>query len=656
MGFKKKQIVTVYKKFSKIYTQLKTEKLVKNKLYKIQSFDFLNQNSSITTLKYNLTIRKILESREYLFLNFKELNIFTKNKNNIKLLRQESKRKKLIFNINGNFSIFKEEVDSVSFDLKANINFNFDYKKKKNTKNLKQKKKSLNYSLSDFLPMFNEYGKFKISFDLYCFCSSRIFPTSLCSGKFLKIFKKLGVFRMDMDFFSPIKWTYQYGLILRCSIIYFILQSDLCEKIFLINLFPSILDFCFSCSIFIKSISLPIISFKTCPMKFFREIKNISYCKNYIKEKLNFQNYLNNLINRLLFLDGFSSKIKSLIINYFWKFIKKKLYNNKFFKKKKCKNDCFSYFFFFKAEKIADSYSIKNLFKIFENIEEIKGFKLILEYFLSENKESSVFHSNKITTVKIKKILVFLKKKLLSFKNNKSEKITAILKLGKKKSNFEIAINSGKKFIGLEVHLEIFFSIFIKISFSFIIKSQWQFYRVNISNKRANFFDNNTLSYPLVYIKCKKINLMFKTNFFKNKTEKISKKKTHYLIFYQELEISKNKIGIQTNKNHRLSFMISNYLYEVFFYSNSDDLSLIFFSVFRKIVKQNYHMRKIIIPVFFNRLLCWISKNINFLTFPKNFNSRFFDKLFKKKQIISINMEYYSIWINYNQNIKKIDW
>jgi hypothetical protein len=149
---------------------------------------------------------------------------------------------------------------------------------------------------------------------------------------------------------------------------------------------------------------------------------------------------------------------------------------------------------------------------------------------------------------------------------------------------------------------------------------------------------------------------MFKTNFFKNKTEKISKKKTHYLIFYQELEISKNKIGIQTNKNHRLSFMISNYLYEVFFYSNSDDLSLIFFSVFRKIVKQNYHMRKIIIPVFFNRLLCWISKNINFLTFPKNFNSRFFDKLFKKKQIISINMEYYSIWINYNQNIKKIDW
>ena len=71
MGFKKKQIVTVYKKFSKIYTQLKKEKLVKNKLYKIQSFDFLNQNSSITTLKYNLTIRKILESREYLFFNFK---------------------------------------------------------------------------------------------------------------------------------------------------------------------------------------------------------------------------------------------------------------------------------------------------------------------------------------------------------------------------------------------------------------------------------------------------------------------------------------------------------------------------------------------------------------------------------------------------------
>jgi hypothetical protein len=143
MGFKKKQIVTVYKKFSKIYTQLKTEKLVKNKLYKIQSFDFLNQNSSITTLKYNLTIRKILESREYLFFNFKELNIFTKNKNNIKFLRQESKRKKLIFSINGNFSIFKEEVDSVSFDLKANINFNFDYKKKKKHKKFKTKKKKL---------------------------------------------------------------------------------------------------------------------------------------------------------------------------------------------------------------------------------------------------------------------------------------------------------------------------------------------------------------------------------------------------------------------------------------------------------------------------------------------------------------------------------
>jgi hypothetical protein len=621
----------LYKKFSKIYTQLKTEKLVKNKLYKIQSFDFLNQNSSIITLKYNLIIRKILESREYLFFNFKELNIFTKNKNNIKFLRQESKRKKLIFSINGNFSIFKEEVDSVSLDIKANINFNFDYKKKRNTKKLKQIKKSLNYSLSEFLPIFNENGKFKILFDVYCFCSSRIFPTSLCSGKFLKIFKKLGVFRMDISFFSPIKWVYQHGLIIRSSIIYFILQSDLCERIFLINLFPSILDFCFSCSIFLKSIPLPIISFKTFPMEFFKEIKNISGCKNYLKEKLNFQNYLDNLINRLLFLNGSSSKIKRLILNYFWKFIKKKLYNNKFFKKKKFRYDCFSYFFFFKAEKIANSYSIKNLFKIFENIDEIKGFKLILKYFLSENKESSVFHSNKITTVKIKKILGFLKKKLFSFKNNKSEKITAILKLGKKKSNFEIAINSGKKFVGLVVQLEIFFSIFIKISFSFIIKSQWQFYRVNISNKRANFFDNNTLSYPLIYIKCKKINLMFKTNFFKNKTEKVSKKKTQYLIFYQELEISKNKIGIETNKNHRLSFMISNYLYEVFFYNNSDDLSLIFFSVFRKIVNQNYHMRKIIIPVFFNRLVCWISKNIDFLTFPKKFNFKFFDKLFKKK-------------------------
>ena len=652
MVFKKKPNVTMYKKFSKIYTHLKTEKLVKNKLYKIQSFDFLNQNSSITTLKYNLNIRKILESREYWFFNFKELNFFTKNKNNIKFLRQEFKRKKLIFNINGNFSIFKEEVDSLSFDLKANINFNFDYKKKKNTKNLKQKKQSLNYSLSDFLPIFNEYGKFKNLFDVYCFCSSRIFPTSLCSGKFLKIFKKLGVFRMDIDFFSPIKWTYQYGLILRCSIIYFILQSDLCEKIFLIDLFPSILDFCFSCSIFLKSIPLPIISFKTDPIKFFSEIINISYCKNYLKKKLNFQNYLSNLINRLIFLDRFSSKFKRLIVSYFWKFIKKKLYNNKFFKKKKCKYDCFSYFFFFNAEKIGDNYSIKSLFKIFENNEEIKGFKLILEYFLSENKKSSVFHSNKITTVKIKKILVFLKKKLLSFKINKSEKITAILKLGKKKTNFEIAINSGEKFIGLEVHLEIFFSVFFKISFSFIIKSQWQFYRVNISNKKANYFDNNTLSYPLVYIKCKKINLIFKTNFFKNKTEKNLKKKTQYLIFYQELEISKNKIGIQINKNHRLSFMISNYLYEVFFYSNSDDLSLIFFSIFRKIVKQNYNMRKIIIPTFSNRLLYWISKNIDFLTFPKNFNFRFFDKLFKKKQIISINMEYYSIWINYIQNIK----
>ena len=67
---------------------------------------------------------------------------------------------------------------------------------------------------------------------------------------------------------------------------------------------------------------------------------------------------------------------------------------------------------------------------------------------------------------------------------------------------------------------------------------------------------------------------MFKTNFFKNKTEKNSKKKTQYLIFYQELEISKNKNGIQTNKNHRLSFMISNYLYEVFFYSNSGDINI----------------------------------------------------------------------------------
>jgi hypothetical protein len=87
-------------------------------------------------------------------------------------------------------------------------------------------------------------------------------------------------------------------------------------------------------------------------MKFFREIKNISYCKNYIKEKLNFQNYLNNLINRLLFLDGFSSKIKSLIINYFWKFIKKKLYNNKFFKKKNLGTIVFHIFFSLRLKKL----------------------------------------------------------------------------------------------------------------------------------------------------------------------------------------------------------------------------------------------------------------------------------------------------------------
>ena len=79
--------------------------------------------------------------------------------------------------------------------------------------------------------------------------------------------------------------------------------------------------------------------------------------------------------------------------------------------------------------------------------------------------------------------------------------------------------------------------------------------------------------------------------------------------------------------------MISNYLFEVFFYSDSDDLSLIFFSVFRKIVKQHYNIRKIIIPIFFNGLVSLISKKIDFLNFSKNFNSKFFTKLFKKSKL-----------------------
>ena len=104
----------------------------------------------------------------------------------------------------------------------------------------------------------------------------------------------------------------------------------------------------------------------------------------------------------------------------------------------------------------------------------------------------------------------------------------------KKKQNLEIGIVSPKNFVGSNINLGTSYHIKPTTVISIRIKSEWQLFRVPISNRMVEELRENLFDFIIIMLKNYGINLNVITSFFLTPTDK-SLKKSENLASYQRL-------------------------------------------------------------------------------------------------------------------------
>lgn len=649
----RKPLIIFYKKFSRLYGKLKAEVLIKNKGYKLLNINFFKKDLYLNEIKYNLNNKKILKSRENFCPDFRELTFVLSNKYILKFLQREITKRKLFYRQFGIFSIFKDESEELSLKLKINLDFLLNFNKKKIIENFFPKEYPFTIISSDFSPIIGKTIWSKKNFPVHFLCCSKLSPNLSGFDRSLNIFKKIGVFNVKINNSTQIKWGYICGFIFRCSILYFLSQSDLCrESTLKRNLYLAI-QFSYYHSLIIKFVTFPIFFFERCHFKNFKEKLSIYTTFRCFKE--------NDPIQRLsffkkigaFFLDYLSSKTTELIFFCFWKCIKKNFQKGIVSQSNVVIIKFFSQFYSLKDEKILTKKPIFDVSPFLKKTGGLKCFRKMMKTSFSYYPTNSIFIVNPKLFLSNNIIVNFLKIKLLSRKVHENKKIKGIIKMEKKKSIFELAINSIESHIGLTFYLIIFSPNATKILFSFKIKSNWEFVRVVFSNKKSSSMDNNIISYALIHSQIKNFNLNVKSNYFQKQTIQYSNSKNKSIFFLDRKKISKrnNKKGF--DQSNSLKIKLANCFFEIFCLDNVNQIGLKFFSISRKISKKNFSRSVKFIHSFLIGLFFWIKIQMIFKKLPKNLSSKLLNKNLKEKYrfLQKINFEFYSIIVFYQTMI-----
>merc|ERR1712166_798243 len=117
----KKLLITMFKDFSKVYGRLDTRCKIKGGKSKILTLNFFNKNTVVNKVNYNLSKKKILESKEKFNTELKELIFNLVNTFTLNLLNEEMERTKVFSKIGGLSSIFKGEIEQMPVKLNTRI-------------------------------------------------------------------------------------------------------------------------------------------------------------------------------------------------------------------------------------------------------------------------------------------------------------------------------------------------------------------------------------------------------------------------------------------------------------------------------------------------------------------------------------------------------
>jgi len=258
------------------------------------------------------------------------------------------------------------------------------------------------------------------------------------------------------------------------------------------------------------------------------------------------------------------------------------------------------------------------------------------------------FYKKKNQWLVSKKFIHFLKSNLLSFKILKKEKIRILVKLEKKRLNFELAIETTKNYIGFVLKIVLVYTGSLKFNFSFRIISNWHLFKILVSNKKFGDTPYGLEFYSLLKIENKKINMEFSTNYFQ-KLPDYSLKEKILVISLNKLKFLKKNFDKGTPLNYNLIFKLGRMLSVLYTENNIRNLKLKLFSIFKQIqIPKLYYKRSVLISLI-TLLINWIKKYISVVKIRGKLNPRLFNKGNDKKLNFfqKINIEYYMIMTYY---------
>jgi len=643
MNFKtKKPILICYKNCSKLYGTM--QDLFKLKRGRGDNFkiNISNQKSNITNIIYNLNVKKFLKSRDNSFENLFELLTNLNKKKFSKILNQEIKRKHELLKKFYILSVFISEIEDVRLNLNFKMNFllKIDGRTNKNSSNFQKKTKYS--SLSVFPLIYDNFKKFRKSI-VFCFFLSKIVLDSGIYDTSIKTFRKIDLLNINNDTTFKLKWFYPIGLIFKCSLFFILIPSNTCKEFNYVNKIYKKLQFLLYRSISLKSIFSSVLVY----LSYHEKIVKIggTFIKNYLKCRTNNKNQRNRIkvlengIGSTVFWD----RISNQIVDHVYHYIDKKFSKlEPLFYKKRLKR-IVSNFHYILLDKTLQKTNFK--IKYFsKNLDEKKCWdKLDHNLFKMKNEKSFFFFNLKFLILR-KKTLSFLKKILLFNQNKYSKPIFVFLKLEEKKQNLEIGIVSPKNFVGSNINLGTSYHIKPTTVISIRIKSEWQLFRVPISNRMVEELRENLFDFIIIMLKNYGINLNVITSFFLTPTDK-SLKKSENLASYQRLGFLGKKFEPNYINQIYLKFRITCIFFMFYYLDHLKGRSLQIFSIFRKLYILKIICRKYFTLSIITGLIKWVKGNVHIMgSFKKNV-LKLLIKKFKEKDtsLNKINFEYNSI-------------
>jgi hypothetical protein len=643
----KKPILIFYKNFSKLYGNYEECFLIQNNFYRNFSLNFFNDCTLINKIDYNFNEKKILESSENLYKDLKELMVVLKLKDNLDIIKQEIKREKAFLKKFGKLSIFKNENEHSCLKSKIKLSFFTNINKKKFAPEKSFQAETLNGVLPLTKFSYNLDEKFKV----YFFCSSKIFPISAFNGNSTKIFNRTCIFILRLSSRQHFKWVYSYGLIFRCSIIYFFLPMNFLKKTSWNIIVHKFLQFHFFYTIFLKLIMLPV----TLLMKFHKKPNKLgeNFVFNILKcfKKRSTVNFCSNFTETNFLFTQSPQNITMWILNCFGQYMKKKIARKNSSQIKKIALKFFSYLYYFPRNRKISNKKIHEIITFIEKLGKMKPLKNLIRGIFSKKFPCSIYYINIKSLLIQKPILSFLRENVL-FKNPiERDSLTILTKLEQKKLNFEVGIKSKKNHLGSELRLTIFCPRFLKTSFSTKIKSEWQFFRIVLSTKKSGNISNNPICFPSISILTKKYGVNFKSNFFKIQTIDLPKKKYKIQNIYYKLDFFRKNFLSFSDSKYELNLKLYNSLYNIFNSNNIEILNSKVFFIFKKIQNLKRYYRKNFFLLLLISLVCW-------LNFTKDSLKSFPGHMYKVLEVIckkdlnflhKINIEYFTIMLNYKK-------